>query len=78
MTKEKKLKALELICDFAIGFTAAAIADSVGEGKGVITKTILTVGTLAVGAAASISLNDGFAKLRNKTSAENAGHDFVV
>jgi hypothetical protein len=72
MTKEKKLKALELICDLAIGFTTAAIADSVGEGKGVVTKTILTVGTLAIGVAASVRLNEGFAMLRNKDSAENA------
>lgn len=72
MTKEKKLRALELICDFAIGFTAAAIADSVGEGKGVATKTLIAIGTMAAGIAASVTLNDEFAKLRNKNSVENA------
>lgn len=72
MTKEKKLRALELICDFAIGFTAAAIADSVGEGKGVASKTLIAIGTMAVGIAASVKLNDEFAKLRNKDSGENA------
>jgi hypothetical protein len=72
MAKEKKLRALKVVCDLAIGFTAGAIADSVGEGKGVVSKTLISIGTLAVGIAASAKLDDEFAKLRNKDSGENA------
>jgi hypothetical protein len=78
MKKEKRLKALELVCDFAVCVAAAAIADSVGEDEGFVTKTLVNIGTLAVGVAACIKLNEEFTKLRNKNSAANAEHDFMA
>lgn len=70
MKTEKKLNALELVCEFAIGFTVAAVIDSVVDTKGPVSKALTVLGTTAIAFVIGGKFSKEFADVRKSLQKE--------